>query len=62
MEIGYQYLGLAAIGFCTLAWGLRVAHSLRTPYDAVASLVALAGGVALVVGALLTAVPNFFRS
>lgn len=52
---------LIVAGLACIAWGLPAAHRLRRPLDIVAALVVLAGVVAALLGALLAAVPDFFK-
>lgn len=47
-------------GLAAVAWGLPAAHRLTKPWDILASLAALAGLAAVLVGALLAVVPGFF--
>jgi hypothetical protein len=61
MNIGYQYIGLIVAGLAAICWGLPAAHRLKPPYDVGAALAALAGVISVIMGVLLTAIPNFFR-
>ncbi len=61
MAIGYQYIGLIVVGLAAICWGLPAAHRLKPPYDIGAALAVLIGVIAVVMGVLLTAIPNFFR-
>lgn len=61
MNIGYQYIGLIAIGLTGICWGLPAAYRLKSPFDAGAALAVLAGVVAVVMGVLLTCIPGFFK-
>lgn len=55
------YLVLALAGIALVCWGLPAAHRLRSPLDILAALAVLVGVVASLLGALLAAVPGFFR-
>lgn len=55
------YLALIIGGIAAAAWGLPAAHRLRPPLDILAALTVLAGVVAALLGALLLAVPDFFK-
>lgn len=61
MSIGYQYIGLIVVGLAAIFWGLPAAHRLKPPADIGASLAVLAGLAAVLMGVLLTIIPNFFR-
>jgi hypothetical protein len=61
MTIGYQYIGLILVGLAAICWGLPAAHRLKPPYDIGAAFAVLIGVIAVVMGVLLTAIPNFFR-
>jgi len=54
------HCGMVVAGLAAIVWGLPAAHRLKGPFDILAALVALAGLVAALVGALLIAVPGFF--
>jgi hypothetical protein len=60
MSIGYQYIGLIAIGLAAICWGLPAAHRLQPPRDIGAALAVLAGVAVAVIGVLLTCIPGFF--
>ncbi|MEI6206410.1 MAG: hypothetical protein WCP20_06485 [Desulfuromonadales bacterium] len=60
MRIGWQYIFLIVIGLAGIIWGLPAAHRLRSPYDIGAALAVLAGVIVMVMGVLLTCIPNFF--
>ena len=60
--MNFAYLGLVGAGLAVLAWGLPAAHRLRTPWNVLAAMVVLVGLVSALLGALLTVVPDFFRS
>ncbi len=55
------YGAMIVAGIAMIGWGLPAAHRLRPPFDILAALVVLAGTVTALLGALLTAVPNFFK-
>lgn len=54
------YSAMIVVGIAAIAWGLPAAHRLRNPFDILAALVALAGLIAALLGALLVLVPGFF--
>ena len=54
------YLIMAAAGAVTAGWGLRAAHTFKSPWDSAAALSAVAGLVAFIVGILLAVLPDFF--
>jgi hypothetical protein len=54
------YCGMVVTGIAAIGWGLSAAHRLKSPFDILAALLALAGLIAALVGALLIAVPGFF--
>ena len=54
------YCGMVVAGIAAIAWGLPAAHRLKSPFDILAALAALAGLIAALVGALLITVPGFF--
>lgn len=54
------YCAMVVVGIAAIAWGLPAAHRLRSSFDILAALLALAGLIAALVGALLIAVPGFF--
>lgn len=58
--MNYLYALLAAAGAVATGWGLSAAHRLKSPRDILASLVALIGLVAFIIGILLTVLPDFF--
>ena len=55
------HFALIIVGLVAMGWGLSAAHRLRSPLDAVAAFVALAGLCCALLGALLVTVPGFFR-
>lgn len=55
------YLALAVIGVALICWGLPAAHRLPAPKDILAGAAVLVGMVMALLGALLVAVPDFFR-
>jgi len=55
------YFALAVAGLALICWGLPAAHRLKSPVDIVAALAVVAGVLALLLGTLLTAVPDFFK-
>lgn len=61
MSIGYQYIGLIAVGLAAICWGLPAAHRLQPPYDTGAALAVLVGVITAVMGVLLTCIPGFFK-
>jgi hypothetical protein len=56
-----RYLLLAALGLALIAWGLPASHRLKAPWNSLAALVVLAGVGLLMLGALLTVLPDFFQ-
>lgn len=61
MYPGLKYIPLIIIGLAAIIWGLPAAHRLRRPLDISAGLAVLAGVLLLIMGVLLTCIPNFFR-
>ena len=61
MYAGLPYIPLIVAGLAGIAWGMPAAHRLRSPFDAGAAAVVLAGVVSAVLGVLLTIIPGFFR-
>jgi hypothetical protein len=61
MLAGLKFIPLIVAGLAAIVWGLPAAHRLRFPFGIVAALAVLAGVIALAMGILLTAIPNFFR-
>ena len=55
------YLALALAGIALIFWGLPASHRLKSPLDILAALAVLVGVLAALLGALLFAVPGFFR-
>jgi len=55
------HLAMALAGVALICWGLPAAHRLKSPFDILAALAVLLGVVAALLGALLVAVPGFFR-
>ncbi len=55
------YPALIVVGIAAVAWGLPAAHRLRRPFDILAALLVLVGTAVALLGALLTAVPGFFK-
>ncbi len=55
------YSAMIVAGVAAIAWGLPAAHRLRRPYDILAACLVLVGTVMALIGALLVAVPGFFR-
>lgn len=55
-----RYLAMVIAGLAATAWGLPVAHRLKSPWDILAALLVLCGVVAALLGALLVVVPGFF--
>jgi len=55
-----RYLLLAVLGLVAIAWGLPASHRLKTPWSSLAALVVLVGVGLLMLGALLTVLPDFF--
>jgi hypothetical protein len=55
------YLAIALSGVALVCWGLPAAHRLKSPLDILAALAVLVGVVMAILGALLMAVPGFFR-
>lgn len=56
----YVYIALSAAGAVTAGWGIRAAHRIRSPWDSLAALAALAGLIAFILGILLAVLPDFF--
>ena len=54
-------LAIALSGVALGCWGLPAAHRLKSPLDILAALAVLVGLLAALLGALLVAVPGFFR-
>jgi sensor histidine kinase regulating citrate/malate metabolism len=52
---------MIAVGVALVGWGLPAAHRLRSPLDIPAALAVLAGVMLGLLGALLLAVPGFFK-
>jgi len=61
MFSGLKYIPLIIVGLSAIIWGLPEAHRLRPPLDICAALAVLAGVLLVVMGVLLTCIPNFFR-
>jgi hypothetical protein len=61
MYAGLKFIPLIIAGLAAVVWGLPASHRLRFPYDITAALAVLVGVVAMVMGILLTIIPNFFR-
>jgi hypothetical protein len=55
------YLAMVIVGVAVAAWGLPAAHRLRAPWDILAAVSVLAGGIVALLGVLLLAVPKFFE-
>lgn len=55
------YIAMAVIGIGMIAWGLPASHRLKSPFDILAALAVLVGVVVALLGALLIAVPGFFK-
>jgi hypothetical protein len=55
------YVAMIVAGVGAVAWGFPAAHRLRRPFDILAALTVLLGTILALLGALLTAVPGFFR-
>ncbi len=55
------YAAMIVAGVAAIAWGLPAAHRLRRPYDILAAFLVLVGTAVALLGALLVAVPGFFR-
>jgi hypothetical protein len=60
MYAGLKFIPLIVTGLAALVWGLPAAHRLRFPFDITAALAVLASIVTMVMGILLTIIPNFF--
>jgi len=56
-----RYLLLAALGLALIGWGLPASHRLKTPWNSLAALLVLIGVGLLMLGALLTVLPDFFQ-
>jgi hypothetical protein len=61
MTILYLAMVMVMVGVAMAAWGLPAAHRLRAPWDILAAVSVLAGGVVSFLGVLLLAVPRFFE-
>lgn len=61
MYAGLKYTLLIIAGLAAICWGLPAAHRLRRPWDIVAAIAVLVGVIMAAMGALLTAIPNFYR-
>lgn len=61
MYAGLKFIPLIFLGIGAIVWGLPAAFRLRKPYDIAAAAVVLLGLLAMVLGVLLTIIPNFFR-
>ena len=55
------HLVMIGCGLGAIVWGLPSAHRLCPPWDIAAALLVLAGVVTALLGALLAAVPGFFK-
>ncbi|HJV36702.1 hypothetical protein [Geomonas sp.] len=55
------YLAMVVAGLALVVWGLPAAHRLKKPLDILAALAVLVGVVVALLGALLVAVPGFFK-
>ncbi len=55
------YPAMIVAGVAVVAWGLPAAHRLRSPFDILAALLVLVGTAVALLGALLAAVPGFFK-
>lgn len=55
------HVAMTVAGLALICWGLPAAHRLKKPFDILAALAVLAGVVVALLGALLTAVPGFFK-
>jgi hypothetical protein len=61
MHIGFAYVLLVIAGAAAVCWGLPASHRLKRPYDIAAALAVLAGVACMMLGILLTFIPDFFR-
>lgn len=61
MYAGLKFIPLIFAGISAIVWGLPASHRLKKPYDMAAALAVLAGLATLLMGILLTIIPNFFR-
>lgn len=61
MHAGLKYIPLIIAGLAAIVWGLPAAHRLRFPFGIAAALAVLAGVITMVMGILLTIIPNFIR-
>jgi len=55
-----QYLLVVLLGCAACAWGLPAAHRLDFPRYLLPALLVLVGVALMMVGALLSVLPNFF--
>jgi hypothetical protein len=55
------HISMVVLGLAAIAGGLPLAHKVRPPFDIAGALIALAGLVSALLGALLLAVPGFFQ-
>jgi hypothetical protein len=56
------HLVMIGCGLGAIVWGLPAAHQLRPPWDIAAAVAVFAGVVVSILGALLAAVPGFFKA
>ncbi|MDA8431116.1 MAG: hypothetical protein M0T70_17825 [Geobacteraceae bacterium] len=61
MYAGLKFIPLIIAGLAAIVWGLPAAHRLRPLYGIAAALVVLLGVITMVMGILLTIIPDFFR-
>ena len=54
-------VAMIVAGLAAISWGLPAAHRLQRPFDILAAFTVLAGTVLALLGALLVAVPGFFK-
>jgi len=59
--VAWLHGAMIAVGVALVGWGLPAAHRLRSPLDIPAALAVLAGVMLGLLGALLLAVPGFFK-
>jgi hypothetical protein len=61
MHAGLKFIPLIIIGLAAIIWALPAAHTLRRPLDICAALGAISGLAVMLLGTLLTIIPDFFR-
>ena len=61
MYAGLKFIPQIIAGLAAIVWGLPAAQRLRPLYGIAAALVVLLGVITMVMGILLTIIPDFFR-